>query len=117
GEAFTIAEVMNDLASTPFARNGMCCETVSGKSLEGIDNLVVSGCVLCDEAFSFFGCHFIVPLCLGSCAESIMRDRMRSKGIMPQTGREHFGLEQRADSPVLFARNPSGASDPVVLAL
>jgi len=46
-----------------------------------------------------------------------MRDRMRSKGIMPQTGREHFGLEQRADSPVLFARNPSGASDPVVLAL
>jgi len=31
---------------------------------------------------------------------------------MPQTGREHFGLEQRADSPVLFARNPSGAVTP-----
>src|SRR6185369_7263299 len=42
GKAFAIAEMMHDLARTPFAREGMRSETVGRKTVEGVHDFVVS---------------------------------------------------------------------------
>src|ERR1041384_1268358 len=52
GCSFTVAEVMNDLASAPLAWNGMCPQALGGEAVERFHYFVVTGGILWRKASS-----------------------------------------------------------------
>src|SRR5215203_5704777 len=85
--------MMNNLARTPLARDGMRGKAIGREAVQGVHDFLVSGSILCNEVDSFFGCHWCSFLYVrGYCfEESIMRG-----SILPQRRTNTLGLNSRA---------------------